>query len=349
MNLISVCIMSLLCLCKAELSTHPQISWITKQNQNYSSTVGVRWYFPDYGYGDYADTTVLYSCRYTDNPYSFIFGYKRVLISKPKYGQVYYSAKIDNMPEGNLCFQVCALFDDSHEKCSKAFKFENKLSVDSQPESHPVFWNQDKSSKLYPRVLEVGVGERDLNITWFFPKYQFDVYKNTRIYTGTFNPEHLAISNTKMVKEFVTKEQNIHSAIIPKLRNRWIHVMVCVSSHYSLCGPAAKFDSTIVYNTPKQAVNLPVEQVISKLPNHSSMKEESSDKIENEENSYEVLFDDYENYDSLFEERETSMISPVSDKSFNSTTNENSSSILLLPNNYVELLLIYLLYCITLY
>ena len=349
MNFISVCIMYLFCLSNADFSTHPQISSITKQNQNYSSSVRVHWYFPEYGYGDYADTTVLYSCRYTDNPYSFIFGYKQVLISKPKYGKINYSAKIDNMPKGNLCFQVCALFDDSHEKCSKAFKFENKLSVDSQPESYPVFWNQDKSSKLYPRVLEVRVSERDLNITWYFPRYQFDVYKNTRVYTGTFNPEDLAISNTKMVKEFVTKEQNIHNVIIPKLRNRWTHVMICVSSHYSLCGPAAKFDSNILYYPPDKFTKRPVEQVVSKPPNHLPMEEVISDRIVDKDKDYEVLFDDYENYDSLFKERETSMISPVSDKSFNSTTNEKSSSNLILPNNYVELLLIFLMYCTTLY
>ena len=337
-----VCFISLLGSSAANFSPHPAITKITKQTPEYSSSVAVHWYFPEYGYGDYANTTRVYTCKHTDPPQDFVYEYELVLTLKPEFAKIYYSAEIGNMPEGNVCFQICAFGDDTLERCSEPFKFENKINNQTPPKSFPVFWDQNKNFKTYPYILKLELKDSSIDIEWYFPQHLTKKFPKTFVYSCEFSPEDLSFSNRELVSEIDTQEKSIHTARILKTSVRWACAVVCVVSHYFLCAEPAKFDnylflSGVDSDLQSQSTIAPISAVPADVsPGRGNI------------DSYDLVFDDYEDYDSYFEQSPPGMINLKTNRieTGNSTLSEVSCSPLLSSRLFLLRLSLFLIYVI---
>ena len=319
-----VCFVSFLDYSAASFSRHPAITKITKQTPEYSHSVAVHWYFPEYAYGEYANTTRVYSCRYTDAPQNFIYDYELVLTLKPEFAKIYYSAEIADMPEGNVCFQICAFSDDTLERCSEPFKFENKINEQSPPKSFPIFWDENKYFRTYPYILKLQPIDSLIEIEWYFPQHQASIFPKTFVYSCQFSPEDLSFSNRELVTEIDTREQNIHRARIPNISVRWVCAVVCVVSHYFVCGEPAKLDNHLFLS----GRNSILQSHSTTDPSSTLPYTPSGDEDWGNSDSYDLVFDDYEDFDSYFEQSQPGMTNPRKDSIMTGNYTSNSACLL---------------------
>ena len=305
--------LSLLGETRASYSPQAVITNVTRHAPGYSPSVWLHWYFPEYGYGDYANTTRVYTCRYTETLSNFIYEYELVFTLEPEFAKIHYTAEIRNVQAGNVCFQVCALWEDSLEKCSEPYKLDNKPNNPSLQKSSPVFWDQNKNFITYPYILKLELDGSSVDLEWYFPRHQVPLYPRTFVYSCEFSPEDLSFSNRSLVSEIKTQSKDIHTARIPNIPVRWGCIAVCVMSHYFLCGEPAKFDNYLflpaTHSDPQsQATIAPADGTNS--------------------DSYDLVFDDYVDYDSYFEQSQPGMIYPKKDRmeTANNVSNAVSSS-----------------------
>ena len=319
-----------------QFSPHSAVTKVTKLNAGYSPRVKVQWYFPEFGFGDYSDTMRVYSCRHSGEPNKFIYEYRLALTMKPEFSRIYFAAYVDDVPEGHACMQVCAAFDNLIEKCSDPFLFENSYSNKTLPKSYPVFWNQNKQFKSYPYILRVSPAGAETSVEWYFPRYQAYTYTNTLLYSCRFNPSDLSISHLQLVKRYGTEHKSVHRAQLPPQTHRWLCVRVCVLSHYQVCGDVARYDNQAIHSTsaPTAAPTLSTDKVATS----QKQKQEGEGEAGGGGINYDLIFDDYEDLDSLFEESRAGMTSFKEDVFIGGDNTTNSGAYKFSPSLFFTFL-----------